>query len=558
MSQPRKSSTQEAKLKEDIGEKTINSSFQSPWVKLEIFCYVILITYLISWAITELVKEFNKHLTGRTPLRIGDGWFQGRRYDVSDFQWAEFRSHIFVSVPVAILVILGGRIVRYLSRNSVTALSWWNVTIGLFFVTYLSESRVLWPVLWTTLNYFALKTFNSSRFTPAVMWALNLFLIYFFEINHSNFSYFHPSLAFMDEYRGFFPWNGIPYMIVLRCMSFNLDYYWMLTKPFPLKHDLSYRSRQEIHQHPADYNFLVFFGYMFYQPTWITGPTVTYNAYVSQLKVPQQSYDTMDLILYTVRTIVIYIIKDYMDHYLYVNAYIKYIFRTGEWKNMDVYWLGAVSFIGLKSVYMKFLCIWRLYRTEALWDGIELPENMNRCMSDNYTVSGFWRSWHRGFNQWLLRYIYIPLGGSKSGPIVQIINVFITFAFVIFAHAPTVVSDPQILVWGMSMALFMVPEILAGKVFNSSALRWVKGYWIWRWIVAAGGSITIVVLIAANICGYGIALGGEEAVASVKSLLFYMFNFNNWKFVLVTFFAFFAATNVILAIRSLETEKERI
>jgi D-alanyl-lipoteichoic acid acyltransferase DltB (MBOAT superfamily) len=28
-------------------------------------------------------------------------------------------------------------------------------------------------------------------------------------------------------------------------------------------------------------------------------------------------------------------------------------------------------------------------------------------------VQGFWRGWHSSFNQWLVRYLYIPLGGSR-------------------------------------------------------------------------------------------------------------------------------------------------
>ena len=52
----------------------------------------------------------------------------------------------------------------------------------------------------------------------------------------------------------------------------------------------------------------------------------------------------------------------------------------------------------LLNYRLKFLLIWRFNRLWALIDGIEAPENMNRCMSDNYSFEGFWRSWHRGYN----------------------------------------------------------------------------------------------------------------------------------------------------------------
>jgi len=206
---------------------------------------------------------------------------------------------------------------------------------------------------------------------------------------------------------------------------------------------------------------------------------------------------------------------------------------------------------------MKFLCIWRFYRLSALLDGIEIPENMNRCMSNNYTVTGFWRGWHRSFNQWLIRYIYIPLGGSRVGILKQVLNIFITFTFVIYAHAPSVLSDPQILAWGWAMALFMVPELIGSYIFSSKSLRNIKSQWYWRWMVASGGSLTIVVLIAANICGYGIVLSGHKSpITVVQELLLYLFNpIQHWDFCIVTFIVFFASTNIMLAVRSLDVTR---
>ena len=61
---------------------------------------------------------------------------------------------------------------------------------------------------------------------------------------------------------------------------------------------------------------------------------------------------------------------------------------------------------------------------------MDVPENMNRCVHNNYNFEGFWRSWHRGFNQWLLRYIYFPLGGSKN----KVWNIWIVFTFVAIWH----------------------------------------------------------------------------------------------------------------------------
>jgi D-alanyl-lipoteichoic acid acyltransferase DltB (MBOAT superfamily) len=63
-------------------------------------------------------------------------------------------------------------------------------------------------------------------------------------------------------------------------------------------------------------------------------------------------------------------------------------------------------------------------------DGLDSPENMNRCLFNSINFEGFWRMWHRGFNQWLIRYIFLPLGGSRF----KLFNIWIVFTFVAIWH----------------------------------------------------------------------------------------------------------------------------
>lgn len=52
---------------------------------------------------------------------------------------------------------------------------------------------------------------------------------------------------------------------------------------------------------------------------------------------------------------------------------------------------------------LQLLIPWRFFRLWALLDGMDPPENMVRCMANNYSCSGFWRSWHRSYNLWIVR-----------------------------------------------------------------------------------------------------------------------------------------------------------
>jgi hypothetical protein len=53
---------------------------------------------------------------------------------------------------------------------------------------------------------------------------------------------------------------------------------------------------------------------------------------------------------------------------------------------------------------LQFLVIWRFFRFWALADGIVPPENMTRCVANNYDVEGFWKNWHASYNLWLVRW----------------------------------------------------------------------------------------------------------------------------------------------------------
>src|SRR5271170_5672665 len=140
-------------------------------------------------------------------------------------------------------------------------------------------------------------------------------------------------------------------------------------------------------------------------------------------------------------------------HYTYVVA----ISKARAWEGSTPFQLSMISYFNLQIIWLKLLIPWRFFRLWAIADGIETPENMLRCMSNNYSALAFWRSWHRSFNRWCIRYIYIPLGGAQRRPI---INTLAVFTFVAFWHDISL----KLLVWGWLVVLFILPEILARLV----------------------------------------------------------------------------------------------
>ena len=104
---------------------------------------------------------------------------------------------------------------------------------------------------------------------------------------------------------------------------------------------------------------------------------------------------------------------------------------------------------------------------------------MVRCMVNNYSTLGFWRSWHRSYNLWIVRsvlpylipqshispeltngrvarYIYVPLGGSKNA----LFTTVLVFTFVALWHDLSF----KLLAWGWLVSLFILPELACGAL----------------------------------------------------------------------------------------------
>ena len=142
-------------------------------------------------------------------------------------------------------------------------------------------------------------------------------------------------------------------------------------------------------------------------------------------------------------------------------------------------------------------------------DGIYAEENMNRCIYNNYSFEGFWRQWHGSYNIWLIRYMNIPLGGKQK----KLLNTFIIFSFVALWHDLWF----NLLLWAWCIYLCLIPEIIIKSYFTNENRQYLK-YKMWfRYLRAWFCSIDIILLITANLIGFGI--GNKELVDALFNLL---------------------------------------
>jgi hypothetical protein len=81
-----------------------------------------------------------------------------------------------------------------------------------------------------------------------------------------------------------------------------------------------------------------------------------------------------------------------LNHVIHANA----IATSGVWRiaQLSSTEVGVTSFWVLNFMWLKFLVIWRFFRSWALLDGVETPENISRCVNNTTTgVSGRANLW---------------------------------------------------------------------------------------------------------------------------------------------------------------------
>jgi len=76
------------------------------------------------------------------------------------------------------------------------------------------------------------------------------------------------------------------------------------------------------------------------------------------------------------------------------------------------------------------------------------------------SVSEFWRRWHITLSNWFRDYVFIPLGGSRTGKWLNIRNITITFLLSGLWHG----AQWHYVLWGGFFALCFVPRIIFNKI----------------------------------------------------------------------------------------------
>ncbi|KAJ7094446.1 MBOAT, membrane-bound O-acyltransferase family-domain-containing protein [Mycena belliarum] len=519
------------------------SEHPARWRTLEfrIYAVFIFITVLIMGWIPITLSSPTHPNYPKFRHRLSQGWMFGRPADNSDAQYRGFRNN-FIPLTLAAGAFLLAKFIRTrlhtpsATSHDNTYLLRFNFGASIVMLVALHGTSILKILPILTGNYLISKSFGGARAGPLFTWIFNLGALFMNDrYGGYKFGNMAPSLAFMDSFEGIYPrWHVSFNITMLRLVSFSMDYYWACNASSSAESvaPMDEKQRQAMSHSVASYSYLNFVSYVLYPPLYLAGPIMTFNDYIWQHRKPL-SIPRSSVVGYAMRFFFCLLTMEFVLHFMYVVA----MKDTKAWIGDTPAQIGMIGFWNLIIVWLKLMIIWRFFRLWAMLDGIEAPENMVRCMANNYSTFGFWRSWHRSYNLWILRYIYIPAGGTNS----VVLNTLLVFTFVALWHDLTF----RLLAWGWLASLFVVPELAARYVLPESKY----GHELWyRHACAVGAVLNILMLMTANLVGFVVGIDGmsffvEQLFGTTEG----------WRFLGVAFVCLFAAAHLMFEYR--EDEK---
>jgi len=197
--------------------------------------------------------------------------------------------------------------------------------------------------------------------------------------------------------------------------------------------------------------------------------------------------------------------------------------------------------------------------------GFDLTQNFNLPYFSK-SITEFWRRWHISFSTWLRDYLYIPLGGNRSGKIKMHRNLMITMLLGGLWHG----ASWNFVIWGFLNGIYLsIEKVLASLGLKNVLAKPLKVFitfnlicfaWIFFRAETFHQAITIIRNIFTYVGFFNIRMQDTEIFVSMLLKVFllllveffllrkYTLNFQNTKRPLVYSLAFNAGLILLIVL----------
>jgi alginate O-acetyltransferase complex protein AlgI len=305
--------------------------------------------------------------------------------------------------------------------------------VSLFFYYKTSGFYFVILIVSTIADYLiGIRIFNTQTIWKRKSWlalsiAANLFILGFFKYAYFFADFFTQITGIEVTVYNYFSWQfnnltgtnfvwekillpvGISFF-TFQTISYSVDVYRGLLKPVR--------------------NILDFGFYVSFFPQLVAGPIVRASEFVPQL---YQRYKVSKIqfglgLFWILNGLVK---KLFLADYIAINFVDRVFANPGTYTGFE----NLMALFGYTmQVYADFSGYTDIAIGVALWLGFKLPLNFNSPYKAT-NVSEFWKRWHISLSTWLRDYLYIPMGGNRSGSLFSniMIGVIVIFLSLIAA-----------------------------------------------------------------------------------------------------------------------------
>ncbi|KAM6218213.1 protein-cysteine N-palmitoyltransferase HHAT isoform 2-T2 [Rhynchocyon petersi] len=211
----------------------------------------------------------------------------------------------------------------------------------------------------------------------------------------------------------------LQFTLTVRCLyytSFSLESCW-----------------QQLPTDSVSYSFPWMLAYVFYYPVFHNGPILSFPEFIKQMQQQEPCSLKSSLCILALglgRLLCWWCLAELMIHLMYMHAIYS---STSLLETVSCWTLGGLALAQVLFFYVKYLVLFGVPALLMRLDGLK-PPPLPRCVSTMFSFSGMWRYFDVGLHNFLIRYVYIPVGGSQHGLLGTLFSTAMTFAFVSYWH----------------------------------------------------------------------------------------------------------------------------
>jgi len=352
-----------------------------------------------------------------------------RLYSIFSTEVGDGSSLVFTKLDFWIFFLLIMVFFSFLRKQKLVR-SIFLTVVSLFFFFKTSGLFVLLLVLSVSFNYFLGSRIYNAQKELSRKWIIAVSAIF----NLLILGYFKYAYFFTDSFNEMF---GTSYELFNQFALFGNSFFGEGTfvEKILLPVGVSFFTFQNISYVVDIYRKEIkpvnnFFHYSFFVtffPQLVMGPIIRARDLIPQVSLPY-SLNKKDFSWAVIQIVKGLLKKIVIADFLLVHFIDKIVFTSEAYP-------GFVSVLAMWAYSLHIYADFSGYTDMAIGlsrlMGFKLKPNFNSPYKAK-SVAEFWRRWHISLGSWLKDYLYIPLGGNKTGSLGSYIAIAVIFTFLIF------------------------------------------------------------------------------------------------------------------------------